>query len=195
MIWSCVYLVDRHAAKLYPQKRCFGTPVSSSGGSQSLTSSSNDKKSSSWITFRLAERRASDIAVVMSSVLRLKPGQAIGILAANCAEWQLVHLAASSRRLVVVPLYTTLSVSAAAEIVDHAEIVALFVGARQLATASAVASQCSTLHRTVVTTNFISDYLAFWTHSATQHSATANFWRSAISLSSYVLDNNLHLVK
>ena len=150
MVWSCVYLVDRHAAKLYPQKRCFGTPVPSSGGSQSLTSSSNDKKSSSWITFRLAERRASDIAVVMSSVLRLKPGQAIGILAANCAEWQLVHLAASSRRLVVVPLYTTLSVSAAAEIVDHAEIVALFVGARQLATASAVASQCSTLHRTVV---------------------------------------------
>jgi len=40
--------------------------------------------------------------------------------------------------------------------------------------------ECSTLHRTVVTTNFISDYLAFWTHSATQHSATANFWRSAI---------------
>jgi len=98
----------------------------------------------------LAERRAADIAVVLSNVLRLKPGQAIGILAANCAEWQLVNLAASSRRLVVVPLYTTLSVSAAAEIVDHAEIVALFVGARQLATASAVASQCSTLHRTVV---------------------------------------------
>ncbi|KAK1865029.1 hypothetical protein I4F81_007565 [Pyropia yezoensis] len=139
-----------HASKLYPQKRCFGCPVTTSGGAESLTVPGNEKKSSSWITFRLAERRASSIGMVFSDVLRLTPGQAVGIMAANSAEWQLVHLAASSRRLVVVPLYATLSASAVAQIVDHAEIVALFVGARQLPTVSTVRAQCGTLQHTVV---------------------------------------------
>lgn len=131
-------VIGRHASKLYPQKRCFGCPVTTSGGVESLTLPGNEKKSSSWITFRLAERRAASIALVFSDVLHLQPGQAVGIMAANSAEWQLVHLAASSRRLVVVPLYATLSAAAVAQIVDHAEIVALFVGARQLPTLSAV---------------------------------------------------------
>lgn len=140
----------RHASKLYPQKRCFGTPVTTAGGAEALTSPGAEKKSSSWITFRLAERRASTIAMVFSDVLRLRRGQAIGIFAANSAEWQLVHLAAASRRLVVVPLYSTLSAAAVGQIVDHAEVVALFVGARQLATASTVATQCATLRHVVV---------------------------------------------
>lgn len=142
--------MDRHASKLYPQKRCFGCPVTTAGGAESLTVPGHEKKSSSWITFRLAERRAASIAMVFSDVLRLKPGQAVGIMAANSAEWQLVHLAASSRRLVVVPLYTTLSTSAVVQILDHAEVVALFVGARQLPTVSAVRTQCTTLQHAVV---------------------------------------------
>lgn len=115
-----------------------------------MTLPGTEKKSSSWITFRLAERRAASIGLVFSDVLRLRPGQAVGIMAANSAEWQLVHLAASSRRLVVVPLYATLSAAAVTQIVDHAEIVALFVGARQLPTVAAVAAACGTLQHTVV---------------------------------------------
>jgi long-chain acyl-CoA synthetase len=78
-------------------------------------------------TFGQAEDQARRMAAALSD-LGIDPGDRVGILAKNCAEWVLADLAIAMAGMVSVPIYPTASADTVAYIIGHSEAKALFVG-------------------------------------------------------------------
>lgn len=78
----------------------------------------------SWLEFR---RQALQMAAALRSQ-GLQPGERVGILGANCAEWFIADIAIQAAGLVSVPIYATAAQPTIDYVIDHAEVKLLFVG-------------------------------------------------------------------
>ena len=58
----------------------------------------------------------------------LEPGDTVGILAKNCAEWFLADMAIAMAGLISVPIYPTAGPKTIAHVIEHSEAKAVFVG-------------------------------------------------------------------
>eukprot|EP01083_Nonionella_stella_P028488 78456_1 len=86
--------------------------------------SNGTRGSYKWMTYAEAGRRVSNIAAGLVR-LGLRKGNAIGLMAVNRPEWQLVDTACWTQSFVSVPLYDTLGPNVAKFILNHSDIVAL----------------------------------------------------------------------
>ena len=78
-------------------------------------------------TFRQAEDATRRMASALLG-LGLEPGDKVGILAKNSAEWFLADMAIAAAGLISVPIYPTASADTISYIIGHSESRAVFVG-------------------------------------------------------------------
>ena len=78
-------------------------------------------------TFAEANDQARRIATALGE-LGLEPGDKVGILSKNCAEWLLADIAIAMAGMVSIPIYPTASADTVGYILGHSEAKAVFVG-------------------------------------------------------------------
>ena len=78
-------------------------------------------------TFAEADDQARRIATALTE-LGLAPGDKVGILSKNCAEWLLADIAIAMAGMVSIPIYPTANADTVGYILEHSEAKAVFVG-------------------------------------------------------------------
>lgn len=130
----------RQSVAKFPDNNCLGSRSFHPDGTRG---------SYTFISYREAGERVSNIASGLVH-LGISKGQHVGIMAINRPEWQLVDTACHTQGIISVPLYDTLGPGAARYILNHAEIVALFVQKEKLSLIIECASECPALKYVIV---------------------------------------------
>lgn len=85
---------------------------------------SGEYATTTWLEFRQQ-------ALQMAAALKaqgLQPGDRVGILGSNCAEWFVADIAIQAAGMVSVPIYATAAQPTIDYVIDHAQVKLLFVG-------------------------------------------------------------------
>ncbi|KAG2377360.1 hypothetical protein C9374_009271 [Naegleria lovaniensis] len=115
------YDAFRLAAEKYPNRECLGVITE-------VTDSQTGKKSlgMKFETFSQVKEKTLDLGSALRN-LGLAPHYHVGIYSKNRPEWQITSEACHTQSLVTIALYDTLGEESSVYIMNHGEVVALFV--------------------------------------------------------------------
>ncbi|MGB0936667.1 MAG: AMP-binding protein [Colwellia sp.] len=133
-----------------------------------------------WHTFSFNEVEQ-QARIIASALLEqgFKPGDRIGLLSKNCAQWFIADLAIMMAGMISVPIYSTANVKTISYIIEHSQMKALFIG--KLDSVDAITeSLCDDLltisfpYPTLTCKSLWQDYLETYEPLVETHQATLN---------------------